>query len=230
MALRIDTPGAAAQAVEQIQQLRTRMSRLQESTPAGSLGPLETHPALAGLVQLRAGAAYSVDSATLALALLAGPSRAGGLCAAVGVADFGVHWDGGVLDYHLDLDFGAGGGLVPYPPFYPPALPGWFDKAPRWRRARGDNCARALLVAPSDAFVASLPGGKIPDRRDFYTLAEGERMRRWRAVVDASERLGDELRELVETGRIADAVRPWRGRRPGRAFSPQRQRTQRTAR
>lgn len=91
MALRIDTPGAAAQAVEQIQQLRTRMSRLQESTPpAGSLGPLETHPALAGLVQLRAGAAYAVDSATLALALLAGPSRAGGWCAAVGVADFGA--------------------------------------------------------------------------------------------------------------------------------------------
>jgi hypothetical protein len=79
-----------ASALDTIDQLRTRISRLQESTPAGSLGTLETHPALAGLVQLRAGAAYSVDSATLALALLAGPSRAGGWCAAVGVADFGV--------------------------------------------------------------------------------------------------------------------------------------------
>ncbi|MDF1602068.1 hypothetical protein [Nocardioides sp. YIM 152315] len=88
MAPRIDTPGAAAQAVDQIQQLRTRISRLQESTPPSM--PLETHPALAGLVQLRAGAAYSVDSATLALALLAGPSRSGGWCAAVGVADFGA--------------------------------------------------------------------------------------------------------------------------------------------
>ncbi|MBA2956508.1 hypothetical protein GON03_00565 [Nocardioides sp. MAH-18] len=63
------------------------MARLEAGTTAP---PLETHPALAGLVQLRAGAAYSVDSATLALALLAGPSRAGGWCGVVGVPDFGA--------------------------------------------------------------------------------------------------------------------------------------------
>jgi len=121
----------------------------------------------------------------------------------------GLHWDGGVVDYHLDLDFGAGAGLVLYPHFYPHVVPGWFDKALRWRRARGGNFRRALLVAPSDAFVASLPGRKLPDRRDFYALAEGERMRRWQAVVDASARLGDELRELVATGRLAARVQPW---------------------
>ena len=121
----------------------------------------------------------------------------------------GVHWDGGVLDYHLDLDFGAGEGLVLYPHFYPHVVPGWFDKSLRWRRGRGANFARALLIAPSDGFVASLPGGKIPDRRDFYTMSEAERMRRWQAVVDASEALGEELRELVVSGRIADRIRPW---------------------
>src|SRR6478752_1108647 len=52
--------------------------------------PLETHPALAGLVQLRAGGSYAVDSASLALALLAGPSRAGSWSAVVGVRDFGA--------------------------------------------------------------------------------------------------------------------------------------------
>jgi hypothetical protein len=114
-----------------------------------------------------------------------------------------------VLDYHLDLDFGAGEGLVLYPHFYPHVVPGWFDKSLRWRRARGANFARALLIAPSDGFVASLPGGKIPDRRDFYTMSEAERMRRWQAVVDASEALGEELRELVVSGRIADRIRPW---------------------
>jgi hypothetical protein len=121
----------------------------------------------------------------------------------------GVHWDGGVLDYHLDIDFGAGEGLVLYPHFFEHVVPGWFDKALRWRRARGVNFRRALLIAPSPAFVASLPGGKIPDRRDFYTMSEAERMRRWQTVVEASARLGDELRELIETGQIADAVRPW---------------------
>ncbi|GLC26761.1 patatin-like phospholipase family protein [Roseisolibacter agri] len=121
----------------------------------------------------------------------------------------GVYWDGGVLDYHLDLDFGAGEGLVLYPHFYAHVVPGWFDKGLRWRLARGDNFRRALLIAPSDAFVAALPGGKIPDRRDFYGMPEAERMRRWQAVVDASARLGDELRELLATGRLADAVKPW---------------------
>ena len=121
----------------------------------------------------------------------------------------GVHWDGGVLDYHLDLDFGTGTGLVLYPHFYEHVVPGWFDKALRWRRAGAANFRRALLIAPSAAFVASLPGAKIPDRRDFYTMPETERMRRWTAVVEASARLGDELRELVATGRLADAVRPW---------------------
>jgi hypothetical protein len=120
-----------------------------------------------------------------------------------------VHWDGGVVDYHLDLDFGAGDGLVLYPHFYAHVVPGWFDKGLAWRRAGGGNFSRALLIAPSDAFVASLPGGKIPDRRDFYDLPESERLRRWDAVVAASTRLGDELRELVASGRVADAVRPW---------------------
>jgi hypothetical protein len=121
----------------------------------------------------------------------------------------GVHWDGGVLDYHLDLDFGRGDGLVLYPHFYGHVVPGWFDKSLRWRRARATNFRRALLIAPSDAFVASLPGSKIPDRSDFYALSEEERMRRWQAVVDASEALGAELRELVRTGKIAERVQAW---------------------
>ena len=121
----------------------------------------------------------------------------------------GVHWDGGVIDYHLDLDYGAAEGLVLYPHFYGHIVPGWFDKAMRWRRAQGGNFRRALLIAPSDAFVASLPGAKIPDRADFYTMPEAERMRRWQIVLEASARLGDELRELVTSGRIAGAVRPW---------------------
>ena len=129
----------------------------------------------------------------------------------------GLYWDGGILDYHPNFDFGApagrGGGLVLYPHFYPHVIPGWFDRQLRWRRvtgsARRPNFRRALVVAPSDTFVASLPGGKIPDRQDFYTLAQPDRVRRWQQVVDASARLGDELRELVATGRVANAVRPW---------------------
>ncbi len=120
-----------------------------------------------------------------------------------------VHWDGGVLDYHPDLDFGPGNGLVLYPHFYSYVVPGWFDKSLPWRRARGHNFRRALLIAPSDEFVAALPGGKIPDRTDFYRYPDRERMVLWQKVADASTRLGDELRELMLTGQIADRVRPW---------------------
>ena len=135
-----------------------------------------------------------------------------------GTALPGTFWDGGILDYHPDLDFGpgradaAGGGLVLYPHFYAHVIPGWFDRQLGWRRRTGAagsaNFRRALLVAPSAEFVASLPGGKIPDRQDCYALDDGERARRWQRVVDASAALGDELRELVATGRVADAVRP----------------------
>jgi hypothetical protein len=123
--------------------------------------------------------------------------------------DGGLHWDGGVLDYHLDLDFGHGDGLILYPHFYSHVVPGWFDKALKWRRASAANFRRALLIAPSEEFVASLPGSKIPTRNDFYAMSEAERMRRWQAVVDASDALGDELRELVKTGRIADRIELW---------------------
>jgi len=77
----------ATDTLDTIAQLRTRMARLHDGVPRL---PLETHPALAGLVQLRAGGSYGVDSATLALALMAGPSKAGSWCAVVGVGDFGA--------------------------------------------------------------------------------------------------------------------------------------------
>ncbi len=120
-----------------------------------------------------------------------------------------VHWDGGVLDYHLDLDFGAGSGIVLYPHFFDHIIPGWFDKGLKWRRAGAANFSRALLIAPSVEFIASLPGGKIPDRTDFHSMSESERIRRWQRVADASDRLGEELRELITTGRLADVVEPW---------------------
>jgi hypothetical protein len=34
-------------------------------------------------------------------------------------------------------------------------------------------------------------------------------MRRWQTVADASARLGEELAELLATGRIAERVQPW---------------------
>ena len=67
-----------------------------------------------------------------------------------------------------------------------------------------------VLVAPSSDFVATLPGGKVPDRTDFATYhgRDDERMSMWRGLVDRCRVLGDELAELFETPGSKINVRP----------------------
>lgn len=70
-----------------VEQLRERVAAM-EHKPAGQAVP--TLPGLADLVPLHAGATYAVDSASLALALAAGASRAGEWVAFAGCRDFGA--------------------------------------------------------------------------------------------------------------------------------------------
>jgi hypothetical protein len=112
----------------------------------------------------------------------------------------GVYRDGGVTDYHFDLEFAPSDGLVLYPHFYPRLTPGWFDKRLSWRRVSAQRLATTVILCPSDAFVAGLPGGRIPDREDFVRLTEEERVRCWRRVVGEARRLGDEFLELMADG------------------------------
>ena len=70
-----------------VQQLRDRIRGMQDGVPRV---PIATHPALADLVQLRTGGSYEVDTASLAMALIAAPSQAGAWSAVVGAEDFGV--------------------------------------------------------------------------------------------------------------------------------------------
>jgi hypothetical protein len=70
-----------------VEQLRERVAAM-ERKPA--LEPVATLPGLAGLVPLHAGMTYAVDSASLALALVAGASQAGEWVGFAGCADFGA--------------------------------------------------------------------------------------------------------------------------------------------
>ncbi len=72
---------------EVVAALQRRIESLQGS-PTRLTVPV--HPALEGLVQLRTGASYAVDSASLALALAAGASRAGEWVGFAGWSDFGA--------------------------------------------------------------------------------------------------------------------------------------------
>jgi hypothetical protein len=117
----------------------------------------------------------------------------------------GTYRDGGLLDYHLDLPY-QGEDIVLYPHFTDKVIPGWFDKTTPWRRGDGQRLRNVLLLAPSPEYLARLPYGKLPDRNDFHRFvgADAQREQYWRQAISASQRLGDEFLELVETGRIAE--------------------------
>jgi hypothetical protein len=65
-----------------------------------------------------------------------------------------------------------------------------------------------LLLAPSPEFVAELPFGRIPDRRDFLRLAgrDDERVAFWQKTVEMSTRLGAQFLDAVDSGRIRELV------------------------
>jgi hypothetical protein len=117
----------------------------------------------------------------------------------------GLYLDGGIIDYHLDIAWQAPG-LVLYPHFGARLVPGWFDKALRWRRPGAASLSRTLLVYPSDDFICRLPYGKIPDRGDFNRLPTAERQRYWRHVVAETDRLADAWAEMLARGNAADLL------------------------
>jgi hypothetical protein len=121
-----------------------------------------------------------------------------------GVADIprappGIYWDGGIIDYHLHLPYHHAGDLVLYPHFTDHIVPGWLDKGLPWRRARGTWLDNVVLVAPSREYLASLPHGKLPDRRDFARFSgdDAGRMAYWRRAIAESERLAQAFLEFA---------------------------------
>jgi hypothetical protein len=114
-------------------------------------------------------------------------------------APLGAYWDGGIIDYHFEPQHAAGEGLVLYPHFTDTLTPGWFDKFLPWRSSRQPRGADLVLISPSRAFIADLPFGKIPDRRDFSRLSNEERQRYWRQCLSASQALADALDHLLDS-------------------------------
>jgi len=122
----------------------------------------------------------------------------------------GTFRDGGILDYHLDIPFSSKDDeLVLYPHFYETITPGWFDKRLN-RVPHKEFMKNVVLVAPSRKFVNSLPLKKIPDRKDFMTMAgkDKDRMDSWEKVVEKNRQMGDEFAELVESGKSRQVVKP----------------------
>jgi hypothetical protein len=115
----------------------------------------------------------------------------------------GRYWDGALIDYHLLLPYPGSIGtdrIVFYPHFNDYVTPGWLDKHLPWRRSPRAHpwLDDVLLVAPSPAFLATLPNGKLPDRQDFYAYGPDQpaRIRAWETAI-------------AECGRFAEAILQW---------------------
>ncbi|MCC2615989.1 patatin-like phospholipase family protein [Aestuariibacter halophilus] len=120
----------------------------------------------------------------------------------------GMYRDGGIVDYHFDLQFGPQDGLVLYPHFYKRPIPGWFDKSLGYRRPHQQSYDKVVMVVPSDDFVARLPYAKIPDRKDFENLDADTRIRYWQTVLSESDRLGEAFMQAVHNDEVVSRLKP----------------------
>jgi len=123
-------------------------------------------------------------------------------------ANPGMYRDGGVIDYHLDLQHSVTGRLTLFPHFFERVIPGWFDKNLPWRGPDTANFDRTILVYPSAEFVARLPNAKIPDRTDFGNYSPLDRIRIWQDVVAECAALADEFNDVIEMDQLAARLQP----------------------
>ena len=118
----------------------------------------------------------------------------------------GAYWDGGITDYHLHLNYAAAPdaaqrpGLVLYPHFQRAVVPGWLDKALKWRHRATHYLDNMLLLAPNPEWIKTLPHGKLPDRQDFthYGNDLAGRVQAWSTAVQQSGQLADEFQAWLE--------------------------------
>jgi len=126
----------------------------------------------------------------------------------------GAYWDGGITDYHLHLNWtapaqGPERAIVLYPHFQRAVIPGWLDKALKWRHGASTFLDNTIVLAPNPEWVKTLPGGKLPDRTDFMTYESdlAARVKVWTAAARASQQLVDEFSQwLAQPG--ANRIQP----------------------
>jgi hypothetical protein len=118
-------------------------------------------------------------------------------------APAGAYWDGGITDYHLHLNWTAPApsagndaerAIVLYPHFQKNVVPGWLDKALKWRHGATPFLDRTIVLAPNPEWIKTLPNGKLPDRNDFITYQNdlARRIQAWTMTAQASQQLADE--------------------------------------
>jgi hypothetical protein len=109
----------------------------------------------------------------------------------------GMYRDGGIIDYHFDIKLAPNNGLTLYPHFSSSPKAGWFDKNLS-RKVSPDYYKKTVMLVPSEKFIASLPFGKIPDRKDFTAMQANTRIKYWQTVLQESERLAEHFDQAIK--------------------------------
>jgi hypothetical protein len=126
-------------------------------------------------------------------------------------APMGVYRDGGIIDYHLDINLiDQEDKIVFYPHYMGRVIPGWFDKKLPYRRPDPNRMASVLMIAPSKDFISKLPLGKISDRNDFILFKgrDKERISYWKKIIAMGKHLVEDFHNALESGRIRHMVKP----------------------
>jgi hypothetical protein len=114
----------------------------------------------------------------------------------------GTYRDGGIIDYHFDINLSPTDGLTLYPHFNSQPKAGWFDKSSN-RSVDINNYKSVVMLSPSAEFIAALPYGKIPDRTDFTEMEPAMRISYWKTVLNETERLAQSLEQLISDQNIS---------------------------
>ncbi len=118
----------------------------------------------------------------------------------------GMYRDGGIIDYHFDLQLKVkianNNGLILYPHFDNNPKAGWFDKNLN-RPVQSQHYDNVVMLVPSKQFVQSLPYQKIPDRKDFEQLDAKTRINYWQQVLQQTEQLAQSFDDFLNNQDIA---------------------------
>jgi hypothetical protein len=106
-------------------------------------------------------------------------------------APSGVYRDGGLIDYHLTHNYApTDEDIILFFNHQERIIPGWLDKRLSYRRPQADILDNVVMIYPTDAFIAKLPGGKVPERDDFAIFIDdpASRIKNWRRAAPSCTR------------------------------------------
>lgn len=106
--------------------------------------------------------------------------------------------DGGLVDYHFDHVILRPQGLVLYFHFAPAMMPSFLERAHVNRRFDPEVTRRMVFIHPSPEWVATLPGGRLPNRTDAQRYSQRQRRWRWHEAAARSEELAACLERALE--------------------------------